>query len=299
MTRAIAAGLRQQLIASVVDLPCKGGASRPPAFQLSGVSYTYDGALPALKDISLRVERGEKVALLGANGSGKSTLLKLMNGLIHPTAGTVAAFGEEITEQVLRDEAFTHRFRRRVGFVFQNSDAQLFCATVREEIAFGPLQMEMGQVEVAQRVEDVAAMLGIMPLLERPPYRLSIGEKKKVALASVLVINPEAILLDEPTGGLDPRSQRWLIHLLVTLYHAGKTLVTATHDLSIVPEIADRVFVLNEQHGIERVGTPHEILADMDLLLGVNLIHEHGHYHGTLYHSHPHYHGGEHEHGHI
>lgn len=293
------AGSREQIVHSVVDLPGKDRASRPPAFQLSRVSYAYEGVLPALKDISLHVERGEKVALLGANGSGKSTLLKLMNGLVHPMTGTVAAFGEEINERALRDEALVHRFRRRVGFVFQNADAQLFCATVREEIAFGPLQMEMSQAEVARRIEDVAAMLGITPLLERPPYRLSGGEKKKVALASVLVINPEAILLDEPTGGLDPRSQRWLVDLLVTLHRAGKTLVTATHDLSIVPEIADRVFVLNEQHSIERVGAPREVLADMELLVGVNLIHEHGHYHGTLYHSHPHHHGGEHEHEHA
>lgn len=273
-------------------------ASCPPAFQLSAVSYAYEEAIPALKEISLRIDCGEKVALLGSNGSGKSTLLKLMNGLIHPTSGTVSAFGEEITEKALRHETFAHRFRRRVGFVFQNSDAQLFCATVREEIAFGPLQMGMSQVEVTQRIEDVAAMLGIGALLERPPYRLSCGEKKKVALASVLVINPAVVLLDEPTAGLDPRSQRWLVHLLVRLHRAGKTLVTATHDLSIVPEIADRVIVLNEQHGIERVGTPREILADMELLLGVNLIHEHSHYHGTLYHSHLHYHSGAHEHNH-
>lgn len=269
-----------------------------PAFELSNVGFAYDSAGPALRDISLTIERGEKIALLGANGCGKSTLLKILNGLLHPTSGTLHAFGETITERSLRDEATAHRFRRRVGFIFQNADAQLFSSTVREEIAFGPLQMGLPRAEVEQRLADVAAMLDIARLLDRSPFRLSGGEKKRVALASVLVINPDVLLLDEPTNGLDPRSQRWLVDLLVALHGAGKTLVTATHDLDIVPEIADRVVVMNEDHTVEAVGEPRPILEDARLLLAVNLIHEHVHWHGALCHSHPHYHDAEHHHEH-
>jgi cobalt/nickel transport system ATP-binding protein len=269
-----------------------------PAFELSGVSFAYGEDVPALRDVSLTIARGEKVVLLGANGSGKSTLLKILNGLLHPTSGAFRAFGEEITERALRDEAVAHRFRRRVGFIFQNSDAQLFSATVRDEIAFGPLQMGLTPGQVEQRIADVATMLDIARLLDRPPFRLSGGEKKKVALASILVINPEVILLDEPTGGLDPRSQRWLVELLMTLHGAGKTLVTATHDLDIVSEIADRAVVMNEEHAIEAAGHPCDILEDTELLLRVNLIHEHTHWHEGHRHSHPHFHGGDHAHEH-
>ncbi len=268
------------------------------AIQLEGVSFGYAEGVPALCDVTLAIARGEKVALLGANGSGKSSLLKVMSGLVHPHSGFVRAFGDEINERVFRDRGSAHRLRRRIGFIFQNSDTQLFCATVREEIAFGPLQMDLDLGEVERRIGDVAAMLGIGSLLDRAPFQLSGGEKKKVALASVLVMNPAALLFDEPTSGLDPRSQRWLVELIVSLHRAGKTIVTATHDLGIVPEIADRAIVMNEDHTITASGPACEILADMDLLLRVNLIHEHAHRHGTLIHSHPHHHGGDHDHDH-
>jgi cobalt/nickel transport system ATP-binding protein len=274
--------------------PCRTEA----AVELSGVSYHYAQGVDALRDVSLRVLSGEKVAVLGANGCGKSTLLRVMNGLTRPTSGVVRAFGEEVSERALRDMAFAHRLRRRVGFIFQNSDAQLFSSTVRDEIAFGPLQMELPQEEVRQRVADTAAMLGIERLLDRAPYHLSGGEKKKVALASVLVVNPSVLLLDEPTNGLDPRSQRWLVDLIVALHRAGKTVITATHDLGIVHEIADRVVVMAEDHTVAAEGPAGEILADLDLLLRVNLVHEHAHRHGNLIHSHPHHHGGDHDHAH-
>jgi cobalt/nickel transport system ATP-binding protein len=267
------------------------------ALALTDVSFSY-GDHAALDKISLRIEPGEKVALLGANGSGKSTVLKLLNGLLHPTSGTFSVFGQALDERSLKNEKVAQQFRRRVGFVFQNSDAQLFSPTVRDEIAFGPLQMGLSRAEVEQRIADVAAMTEITRLLDRPPFHLSGGEKKKVALASVLIINPDVILLDEPTNGLDPRSQRWLVEMLVTLHRAGKTLVTATHDLEIVPEIADRVVVMDEEHRIAGVGPTDEILRNRDLLLLVNLIHEHSHWHGSICHSHPHSHSGEHDHDH-
>lgn len=280
--------------------PERAAPSAPtPVFRLSGVEYRYGDAIVALRDVSLTIARGEKIAILGANGCGKSTLIRMLDGLILPCEGRLEAFGESLTEEKLRNEAFARRFRRRVGFVFQNSDAQLFSPTVREEIAFGPLQMGLPREEVERRIEDTAGLLDITRLLDRPPFRLSGGEKKKVAIAGTLVINPDVILLDEPTNGLDPRSQRWLVELLVALHAAGKTLVTATHDLAIVPEIADRVLVFSEEHTPAAEGPSREILADSDLLLRVNLIHEHYHRHGDTVHSHPHHHHDDHEHSHT
>jgi cobalt/nickel transport system ATP-binding protein len=265
---------------------------------LDSVRYTYPGGGVALDGVSLNIACGEKVALLGANGSGKSTLLKIMNGLIHPDSGRYVAYGQEITESSLRNEAVSFAFRRRVGFVFQNSDTQLFSATVREEIAFGPLQLGLPAEQVEQRIRDVAAMVEVTPLLDRAPYHLSAGEKKKVALASVLIINPEILLLDEPTSGLDPRSRQWLVGLIVTLHQAGKTIVTATHDLDIVRQVADRAVVMDEAHRIASEGSPETILADHHLLTRANLVHDHFHWHGSYGHSHPHHHGGEHDHTH-
>lgn len=280
------------------SLPSASLAAGKEAFSLSGVSYRYAESVYALRNVSLAIREGESVAILGANGCGKSTLIKLLDGLIHPQDGTILAFGIPLTEAALREEAFAHRFRRRVGFVFQNSDAQLFSPTVREEIAFGPLQMGLARADVEGRIDDVAQMLSIGKLLDRPPFQLSGGEKKKVALASTLVINPDVILLDEPTSGLDPRSQRWLVELLITLREAGKTVVTATHDLSIVPEIATRALVFSEEHTLVADAPCADVLRDTDLLLRVNLIHEHWHRHGNLVHSHPHYHDREHDHMH-
>ncbi|MGC8667421.1 MAG: energy-coupling factor ABC transporter ATP-binding protein [Chthonomonadales bacterium] len=268
------------------------------AFELEDVSYHYPGGAAALRNVSLSVQRGEQMAILGANGSGKSTLLKILNGLLSPSSGRVRAFGEEINERTLRDEGAARRFRARVGFVFQNPDAQLFCSTVRGEIAFGPLQMELGEEDVLQRIEDVARMLNIRHLLDRAPYHLSGGEKKRVAIASVLVMNPDALLLDEPTAGLDPRSQSWLVDTLWALAEAGKTIVLSTHHLELVPHLARRAVVLGEDHTLQAEGTVPQILQDEALLLRTNLLHAHFHRHGDAAHTHVHYHAGEHEHEH-
>jgi len=256
-----------------------------PVLVVEGVSYTYLDRFAALTGVSLCVARGEKLALLGANGCGKSTLLKILDGLLVPDTGTFTAFGEMVTEDALEDEQFNHGFRSRVGFIFQNSDAQVFSPTVREEIAFGPLNLGMSIDHVADRVHDTLKMLDIVDLADRAPYQLSGGEKKRVAIASVLVMNPEVLLFDEPTAALDPRTQQWLIELIVELNEAGKTIVLATHDLETIDVLADRCLVFGEDHRIAGGGTPHEILADRDLMLSVNLIHERTH----LHHPHPPY----------
>jgi cobalt/nickel transport system ATP-binding protein len=250
-----------------------------PVLVVEGVSYAYLERFTALTDVSLTVHRGEKVALLGANGCGKSTLLKILDGLIVPDAGTFVAFGEAVTEDALEDEQFNHGFRSRVGFIFQNSDAQVFSPTVRDEVAFGPLNLGMPTEEVAERVLDTLTMLDIANLADRAPYQLSGGQKKRVAIASVLVMNPEVLLFDEPTAALDPRTQQWLIELIVELNQAGKTIVLATHDLETIDVLADRCLVFGEDHRVAGSGTPIEILGNRELMLSVNLIHPRTHLH--------------------
>ncbi|HMK91496.1 MAG TPA: ABC transporter ATP-binding protein [Thermoleophilia bacterium] len=270
------------------------GLPRPsagqPVFRLAGVGYAYAAGVEALAGIDLSVMPADRIAILGANGSGKSTLLKVLAGLVEPTGGAVEAFGERLDGAALQDETRAQAFRRRVGIVFQSADAQLFNPTVRDEVAFGPLHLGLPHDEIVARVDDTLAMLGLAGLAERAPYNLSGGEKKKVALASVLSINPEVLLFDEPTNGLDPRTQEWLIELLDQLHGVGKTIVVATHQLDQLDRLVERILVLGEDHRPAADGPLATVLADRELLLSVNLIHEHAHYHGSLLHSHPHAH---------
>jgi cobalt/nickel transport system ATP-binding protein len=164
----------------------------------------------------------------------------------------------------------------------------VFSPSVREEIAFGPLNMGLGRDEASARVDDTLAMLGITGLAERAPYQLSGGQKKRVAIASVLVMNPEVLLFDEPTAGLDPRTQQWLIELIVELSGAGKTIVLATHELDTLDRIADRCVVFAEDHRVAAEGSTDRILGDEDLLVAVNLVHDHAHSHHGVVHRHAH-----------
>jgi len=228
-------------------------ASSDPAdgdLELAGVSYSYLGRFPALDRVSLTVEPGERLALVGCNGGGKSTLLKILAGLAFPDSGTYRAFGHDVTEDALEDEQFNEAFRSRVGFVFQQSDAQLFSPTVREEIAFGPLNMGLGADVAAERVDDLLRLLELEELADRAPYQLSEGQKKRVAIASVLVMNPTTLLFDEPTAALDPGTQRWFLDLLDELGRSGKTLVVATHDLATMDRLGQRQVELGEDHRI-------------------------------------------------
>jgi cobalt/nickel transport system ATP-binding protein len=266
-------------------------------FSLRGVGYSYPGNIPALKDISLTINRGDRVAVIGANGTGKSTLLTLLDALIFASHGTVSAFGRELSEKSMRDAAAQRDFRRRVGFVFQNPEVQLFCPTVREDIVFGPLQFGVDHNEIRRRLDAIAGTMRISHLLDRSPHQLSIGEKKKAAIASVLIMEPEVLLLDEPTAGLDPQTNRDIIDVLVQTHAAGKTVVMATHDLHIVEEIADVVHVFGAEKSIIRSGTAEEILTDGEFLQANNLVHVHVHRHLGVKHAHPHDHA--HEHGHT
>lgn len=255
-------------------------------FSLNGVDFAYQNSLPLLSGFNLNIYYGDSVCLLGANGSGKSTVLKMLCALLFPTSGSFKAFGDEISEALMENDRYAREYRRRVGFVFQNSEAQLFTTRIWDEIAFGPLQLGLAAHDVRQRVEDIARLLRIEDLLERSPYRLSGGEKKKVALACVLVMNPEVLILDEPTNGLDPKTQRWLIDILLELNDAGRTIITATHNLELAHAISKRAVVLSEEHQLVGDGTTFEMLGNRDLLIQVNLIDEYTHIHGSHKHSH-------------
>lgn len=261
----------------------------PELFKLQQVRYSYPGEVDALVDISLAVREGEHTVILGANGSGKSTLLKLLDGLYFPQGGEAHAFGWPLTERSLEDEAFSQELHRRVGLVFQDPDVQLFSATVWDEIAFGPLQLGLPGGEVRERVEKMLEWLGLGDLRERPPYRLSGGEKRKVALASVLVVRPEVLLLDEPTAFPDPRSRCQILDYLLEWGEGTGTLVLCTHDLEIAAEVARQACILD--HGrVLAAGSPGHLLADEGLLEQANLIHAHCHRHGELTHRHRHDH---------
>ena len=263
------------------------------AFEVENISFDYDG-VPALRGLSLHIDQGERVALLGANGSGKSTLLRILDALCFPSAGAVSFHGDTLTPTRFRDDGFSLDFRRRVALVFQNPDVQLFNPTVFDEVAYGPLQLRWTKEEVIRRVEETLTFMGISHLRERTPYRLSVGEKKRVALASVLALAPEVLLLDEPTATLDPRSQSQIVDLIQQWKGTAKTVIAATHQLEIVEDIADRVFVL-EAGSVIATGTPAEVLANADLLLRANLIHAHRHSHGGVVHTHAHLHRHSHD----
>ena len=270
----------------------QGGHPMTAVFSLQNVMYSYANGAPVLKDVTLDFPSGERTVILGANGTGKSTLLSLLDGLVHPQSGTLSAFGKPLTEQTLEDRSFSMDFRKRVAFVFQNPDVQLFSATVWDEIAFGPLQLDLSPGETRDMVEQQLESLRIVDLRDRAPHTLSDGQKKKVAIASSLATDPDVLLLDEPTNGLDPRTQVWLIELLWELHTKGKTIIAATHDLSIAGDIADRAVVLSEDHAVAADGVYRDVIMNDELLLKVNLIHEHAHYHGDTAHVHRHGHYG-------
>jgi len=263
-----------------------GLGSGEPVFDLRGVGYVYPNRQVALDGVDLVVQPGERLVLLGANGSGKSTLLKLLDGIIAPSSGTMRALGLDVAAVAAGENGF--RFHRAVGLVFQDPDIQLFSATVMDDVAFGPLQLGMSHDEITECCREAMAAMEIEHLADRAPFELSGGEKKRAAIASVLSLRPDVILLDEPTASLDPRTKWVLVDLIQRLAAEGRTLITATHELDIVPRISNRVIVLGEDRRILADGHPEAILADRDLLLRANLIHEHLHEHAGVVHRHEH-----------
>lgn len=214
---------------------------------LENVCYAYENEI-ALRYVNLHIEEGESVIIQGPNGCGKSTLIRLLNGIIFPSEGKYSYKGNEITEKVLKNNSFAKWFHQQLGYVFQNADTQLFCSSVEEEIAFGPVQMGLPQEVIAQRTEDCIRLFQLEKLRNRPPYHLSGGEKRKVSLACILSMNPEVLVLDEPLAGFDEKTQEMLIHFLEEFHKAGKTLIIITHNTQLAKTLGTRFVYMNEEH---------------------------------------------------
>jgi len=265
--------------------PGEGSQTACPQIELRNVSFAYPEAEPALLDLSLTIEEGDKAVLLGVNGSGKSTLLRLMNGLLFPASGSIRYRGEELSSRRLRNRDWARRFRSEVVLLFQNPDAMLFNPTVHDEIAFGLRQLRVG--EVNEQVRRWADRLEITSQLDQPPFRLSGGEKQKVCLAALLALEPSILLLDEPTANLDPRSTGWLVDFLDEL---EVTIVTTTHNLGLAGELGERTLVLGEDHRLVFDGAIEDLLEDDARLQAANLVHVHRHRHRGVSHRHAHAH---------
>ena len=213
--------------------------------ELKNICFAYDGN-PVLKNVNLSINKGEAIALCGANGSGKSTLLKLINGIIFPEIGEYNFENKKITSDLMCNHKYAKYFHQRLGFVWQNPDVQLFCGSVEEELAFAPEQMGLPGIEVKQRVEDALKLFCIEKLRYRAPYYLSGGEKKKVAIASILTMNPMVWTFDEPLSALDEKTKIWLVNFLLELKKVGKTIIFSSHDTNLIEQLADRCFHMTE-----------------------------------------------------
>ncbi len=201
---------------------------------------------PVFTDLSFSLEKGKCLIVQGDNGSGKTTLFRILNGLSFPQKGSYRFDGVSITEEYLKDNAHAKIFHKRIGYLFQNPDIMLFNGKVYDEIAFGPRQMGMSDEETDRRTKECLELFEIAPLADKAPYHLSTGQKKRVALASVLSLNPEVLILDEPYAGLDKKARSFLLSLLKELKAAGKTLIIATHDDQLSNELGDQVLRLGE-----------------------------------------------------
>ncbi len=223
---------------------------------LEHVHYRYPDGFEALRGVDLHIGNGEKVALVGPNGAGKSTIMLQLNGTLRPAHGSVRVAGLPVTRETIR------RVRAEVGLVFQDPDDQLFSPTVFDDVAFGPLHMGLSADEVHRRVERALAAVGMAAFAHRVPHRMSLGQRKRVALATVLSMNPSILVFDEPSAGLDPRGRRGLITLLRGL---GQTLLVSTHDMRLVAEVFPRTVVIDGGQVVAD-GSTDRILADAELL---------------------------------
>jgi len=236
-------------------------------FRVENLTHQYSDGTLALKDISLTVDKGERIALLGTNGSGKTTLLNHFNGILKPTAGNI-----HFEDKPLKyDTKSLLNLRKRVGFVFQDPNDQLFAPTVKQDVAFGPLNLGYTIETVKKLVDEALTTVGMTEYANKPPHFLSGGQKKRVALAGVLAMQPEVIIMDEPTSSLDPIATSDILHLLLQLNKEKSiSLVLATHDVDIVPLFANKLYILNKGKIVSE-GTPKTSFSNTELIRKVNL----------------------------
>lgn len=234
--------------------------------QTENMSYSYPDSTPALRDINIEIKDGEKVAIVGSNGAGKSTLFSHFNGILEPSSGMIMIDGKEMGYK--KDELM--EIRQKVGLVFQNPDDQLFAPSVVEDVAFGPMNLGLSDDKVDERVEEALKLVGMSGLEKRAPHHLSGGQKKRVAIAGILAMRPEIMVLDEPTTGLDPKGVEQVMEILYMLNKEDMSIIIASHDVEMVTQFADKIFVLHDGEIIGQ-GTPEEIFNDYETLKKAHL----------------------------
>lgn len=230
------------------------------------LSYTYPDGTHALKNINMDIYKGQKVAIMGPNGAGKSTLFSHFNGLTEPTSGHVEVDGKAIKYD--RDTLL--EVRQKVGIVFQDPNDQLFAPTVKEDVAFGPMNLGLDYEEVEKRVDEALTMVGMEQYMDKTPHHLSGGQQKRVAIAGIIAMRPEIMILDEPTAGLDPEGVEKVLDILNNLNKEGMSIVISSHDIEMVNEFAEKIFVLNNGEILES-GDKHEIFSNKELLKKAHL----------------------------
>lgn len=230
------------------------------------ISYSYDDDSQALKNVSLKINDGEMAAILGKNGAGKSTLFLHFNGIHEPDDGEILIDGEKL----MYNKKALIKCRQKVGIVFQNPDNQIFAPSVEEDVAFGPLNLKLPMDEVQNRVEEALKRVGMEGFEKKAPHHLSGGQKKRVAIAGILAMRPEIMILDEPTAGLDPQGAIKIMNLLSELNREGITIVISTHDVDLVSKYVNKIFVMADGEIIGE-GTPKEIFSKEDLIEKANL----------------------------
>ena len=234
--------------------------------KLENICFSYEKQNKILKNISLDIKKGEKTVFLGENGSGKSTLFFLLNGLLKPDSGEIYFNGEKLKYK----KKDLENLRKKVGIVFQDPEVQIFAPTVYQEIAYGLQNLDYSNEKIEQKISEISAELNMKKLLEKPCHHLSYGQKKRVTIASILAMEPEILVLDEPTAWLDFKYIKKTFEMIKNLFKRGKTLVISTHDIDFAYEVADYIYILNEGK-IVKYGTRYEIFEDFNFLKKLNL----------------------------
>jgi len=225
------------------------------------LNFKYQDGTVALNNVSLKIEKGKKVSFLGVNGSGKSTLFLNFNGILKPSSGKVLYGGNEIKY----NRASLYTLRKNIGIVFQDPDNQLFSASVYQEVSFGPMNLKLDEDEVRNRVEVALANTGMIEFSDKAVHFLSYGQKKRVAIADIIAMKPEIIILDEPTSSLDPKHSEQIVQIFDELNEEGMTVILSTHDVELAYAWSDYIFVMKDGE-IIREGTPYEIFSDDELI---------------------------------